>query len=95
MLDGRAVHNLPNNSAGMTCHPGHFLLRSVRSKADLHKEPFVLQAAIEHRDVLAITVVELRGHAFAGAENFLRRLTPSRMRHFGIHVRPESILVGT
>src|SRR6266700_4361567 len=81
----------------MTSHPGFFFcaIICVRSNAGLHEQPFVLHAAIEHRDLLAITVVELRGHAFAGAENFLGRLTPSWMGYFGIHIRPETIFVGT
>src|SRR5690349_4503582 len=71
-------------TVGATCQAG---------RSPLHEELFRLAALVEAGHELAVAVVELGGHALAAAQRLLGRLAPARMRHLGIHVGPEAVLV--
>src|SRR6185295_10839897 len=52
---------------------------------------FAVQTLVEIGDVFAVTVVQERRPALAGANDFFARLAPARMRHLRIDVGPEAI----
>src|SRR5262245_50836800 len=58
-------------------------------------EAFFLQALVEMCDEVAVAVEDQSWPALAGADEFLLRLTPTRVRNLGIHVRPETVLART
>ncbi len=75
MTDGKTVRSLRGRPARSAGFP-------------LHKQTFVLNAAVEAGDLSAVTVVKLRRNALACSQNFFARLTTARMRHLRIHIGP-------
>src|SRR6185437_2739446 len=66
------------------------LRRRSRSSAI---EGLVLETLVERRDVFAVAIEQQGRAAPVRAEHALGRLAPARMRHGGIDVRPEAVLV--
>src|SRR5215472_3108635 len=57
-------------------------------------EAFVLHAVVEACDILSVAIEKERRSPLSGADDLLACLTPARVRHVWIDVRPEAILRG-
>src|SRR5215467_9724962 len=57
-------------------------------------EAFVVHTAVKAGNVFTVTIEEECRSAFAGADNLLACLTPARVWHLRINVRPEAVFGG-
>src|ERR1700731_4264773 len=84
VMDSGLVHLRPSGFGG---RPG-----MTKSVADGSRpQPLALQALVQAGDLFTVAVVDQRRAALAGADDFLARLAPARMRHGRIDVGPEAV----
>src|ERR1019366_8130342 len=67
------------------------LWRKRISRRSSHPQPLALQPLVDVGDAVAVAVEDQRRPVLAGADHFLARLAPARMRHCRIDVGPEAV----
>src|SRR5438270_4510342 len=74
----------------------HITLAHVRGIAARSScpETLVFHALVDAGDIIAVAVEKEGRPALARADDLFARLTPARMRHLRIDVRPKAVLCG-